>query len=39
VIMGEDAFLYINVGEEVNASDHEIRSAHTSTREEARTIT
>jgi hypothetical protein len=33
--MGEDAFLYIIGGEEVNVYDCKRRSAHVSTREEA----
>jgi hypothetical protein len=35
VIVGEDAFLYIIVGEEANAYDCETRSTHASMREEA----
>jgi hypothetical protein len=35
VIVGEDVFLYIIMGEEANAYDCERRSAHASAREEA----
>jgi hypothetical protein len=36
VIAGEDAFLYINVGEEVNAYDCKRGSVRAGTREEAK---